>query len=324
MDDLPPEALQQADEQLEEWSKPQIEMLWAVTRWYNGVRFDRKDESYQIGWNRPPPMQTLLGCSDVQWDQKYESVFTEMRHPDRLRSVGRTLLKTVRKDTDEMPQTWFGDQHILRHKVKWDPTREARVVMDTLFDGLIEPQDLLYTPSADEGGLIGDWNESLLHRTGVALVATIWRQQGWQVQMYPGKPGQSRPDITATALDGTTWTAEVLTAHHDASMARTKFDAFATDPTIARLWVFEDRRAAVRTLSQLHEHDGIDCRIVNAPFDPPNNWSPQTVNEYIQRSQINPDYACPGIDRIDTVTACHDRLFQNPELRRRSQADIDG
>lgn len=319
MEEPPEEALQRADEHLDEWSQPMIDILWAITRWYNGACFNRDNKIDHIGWSRPPTLQTLLGCSDEQWQQQYAPTFEEMRNPGHLHSLGRNLLAALRNE-ETTPQAWFDDRYILRRKVKWDPTRKARIVMDALFENLIDTQQLPHHHIEGDIGLIGDWNETLLHRTGVEIVAAIWRQKGWQVHMYPGQPGQARPDIIARTLDNTTWAAEVLTAHHEPAMARDKFTTFAMEPDRNHLWLFETRRAGFRTLNKLHEHDTIECRIVNAPFEPPDNWSMQVGNDYIRKSRDDSEYACLGIDSIDTITGWYERFFPKDEIRRRQNA----
>jgi hypothetical protein len=307
MDHAPPEARRRADDVLEDWSPPALDILWAIAQWYNGAVLERDNQRYHIGWHRPPDLQTLLGCSDAEWEQRYEAAFTDLQAP----ATSPTLVDDRHHGQSEESQPWLTEQYILRRKVRWTPTRTARTAMDTLFAGLFDADDLPQHQLEADTGLVGDWDESLLHRTGVAVVAAVWRQQGRSVELYPGEQGKAQPDVRSTALDGTTWEAEVLTDHHDRAMPRSKFATFAEQSERQHLWIFENRETAFETLNRLHEAGDVDCRIANAPFDTPENYSIQVGNRYLDQSHTDADYHCPGIDRIDTITGLYERFYDD-------------
>lgn len=265
----PPKTQNRADDVLEDWSPPALDILWAIAQWYNGAVLKQDNQRYHIGWHRPPDLQTLLGCSDVEWEQRYEAVFTDLQAP----ATSPTLVDDQHSDQSEESQPWLTEQYILRRKVRWTPTRSARNAMDTLFAGLFDADDLPQHQLEADTGLVGDWDESLLHRTWVAVVAAVWRQQGRSVELYPGTQGQAQPDVRSTAPDGTTWEAEVLTDHHDRAMPRSKFATFVGRPERQHFWIFENRQTVFETLNCLHKAAAVDCRIANAPFDTPENYS---------------------------------------------------
>ncbi|WP_434523229.1 hypothetical protein [Halorubrum sp. AS12] len=48
MDHAPPEARRRADDVLEDWSPPALDILWAIAQWYNGAVLDRDNQCYHI------------------------------------------------------------------------------------------------------------------------------------------------------------------------------------------------------------------------------------------------------------------------------------
>lgn len=300
----PQEVHSQAAKILDDWSPETLDILWAIARWYNGTLIEH-DRRYQIGWHRPPDLQTLLGCSDKQWTQRYESTFQALQNP------ATTPTYTETHNARQMdPQPWLTDQYILRRKVSWTPTRRGRTVMNRLFAGQVDAQDIPQHDHTRDSGLIGDWDETLLHRTGVAIVAAIWRQRGRIVDTYPGDPGQARPDLYARDPAGR-WQCEVLTDHNDRQLPRSKFETFADNPERHSLWLFENREVAFETLNRLHQDDAVDCRLANAPFNNPGNYSIKVGNRYITQSQTSSSYRCTAIDQIDTITGWYERHYSD-------------
>lgn len=139
----PPKTQNRADDVLEDWSPPALDILWAIAQWYNGAVLKQDNQRYHIGWHRPPDLQTLLGCSDVEWEQRYEAVFTDLQAP----ATSPTLVDDQHSDQSEESQPWLTEQYILRRKVRWTPTRSARNAMDTLFAGLFDADDSHSTSS---------------------------------------------------------------------------------------------------------------------------------------------------------------------------------
>lgn len=76
----PPEARRRADDVLKDWSPPTLDILLAIAQWYNGAVLERDNQRDHIGYRRLD-LQTLLGCSDAEWEQRYEAAFTDLQAP---------------------------------------------------------------------------------------------------------------------------------------------------------------------------------------------------------------------------------------------------
>ena len=292
----PPRIVDNGVDFRERWSEERLTVLWAITCWYNGIPITNDGRTYHLGRDPPPKLQTLIGCSDAEWEHSYRPV---------LRDFQRKELVTERT--------------IFRRKIRWEPKRKLRRILGELFSDHIEGRGL--HDSINEGTkLIGDWNETIPHRTGVEHVRTIQRARGCHVRCYPGKQNEVRPDVlwyagpiypTGLETKGTynKGAAEVISPHHDRGMLIRKYEAFAADDSKEYLWVFATRKHAARVLNYLHISNETACSIVNAPFHNPENYAIETLNDYIERSSNSP-FSCEGIDKIATLTSLHDQIAE--------------
>lgn len=283
-----------------------LDIMWAISLWYNGVPIQHGSKTYYIGRDKPPSLKTLLGCSESEWEESYEPVFR------RLKKDGA-----------------FRESTILRRKVEWAPDTSLIKLTGELFSDHLE--DLIKPSSAfrSRKGHIGDWHESLAHRTGVALTASLCWDSGWEPVCYPGDSGGMRPDLFAYRSDlvdeqggGRRWGGEVITAHNDREMLERKYNGFAKDKRTSALWIFENRAQAAKAINYLSETSDVACSIVNAPVNTSGQYSPQVLNKYIKDSQKKDQYHCAGIDRIFTITSIHDSKLG--DVTRHNSAAIPG
>lgn len=279
-----------------ELDRYELRIMKRVALWYNGAWFDVGPWYYNIGYKKPPSMRVLLGCRHREWEDQYEPALERLQADDYLEA-----------------------DYILRRKCQWAPTEEGRRLLAYLYAGDIRSftplaqrdagddveADLL--PGASE--LAGDWNESLLHRTGVEIAHTVLQLRGWEeCQRYPGELLDTIPDVTAQKIEtdgGSTRLyrigVEVLTDHNANSVLERKYERFA-DSAIQSCWLFENRAHAFRALNYLHNSDEVYCDLVNAPYHKPENYPISVGNEYVQRSSNSTDHWCRGIDEIGTIT----------------------
>lgn len=262
------------------------EVMYGVGMWYNGIRFLEDEYGRDVGMadHHPPDLAEYIA------DALSEPIESFNEAIESLRDDG--LLKT---------------EYICRRKVDWAPTRAGRQYINEVYAG--EFRDLMHW-NVDEdasGALIGDWNESLYHRTGVETAAVHFTRFDWvdTVHLYPGEPGQERADLlvkTVDEIDLGDWDVEVLTSHNNYDDYMLKYEFLAQRENNALL-LFDSRKRCFEMLNWIQDPDvENNADLVNGTFRNPQNWSIDKGNEYIYRSHSNPEYCCPGVDMVDTIT----------------------
>ncbi|MFC7074261.1 hypothetical protein ACFQJ7_06065 [Halovenus rubra] len=283
-----------------------LDIVWAISLWYNGVPIQHGSKTYYIGRDKPPSLKTLLGCSESEWEQSYKPIFYNLKKDGAFR-----------------------ESTILRRKVEWAPDASLIELTGELFsDHLV---DLIQPWSAfnSRKGHIGDWNELLVHRTGVALAASLYLDSGWEPVCYPEISREMTPDLYAYRSDlvekhkkSPRWGGEVITAHNDREMLERKYNGFAEDKRTSALWIFENRAQAAKAINYLSETSDVDCSIKNTPVNTSGQYSTQVLNKYIKKSKRKNQFCCSGMDRVFTITSIHDSKLN--DVTRHNPADIPG
>lgn len=276
--------------------KHKLIYAYAIALWYNGVPFANNGKIYHIGCSRPPKLQTLIGCTDKEWKEIFLPIQEEF-----------------------LDAGFVKERNLIRRKVKWSPSLDFRKTLGEIFGPLTF--DLVLHDSINESvGLVGDWNESLTHRMGVERLRAIHERRGCHTDIYPTIGNETTPDIywyegpyfKEPPLDKQTyytkWGGEVLTDHNNAKMPVNKYQAFSSDTETRYVWVFENRAHAAHILSALDYREGADCSLINTPYYRGENYSIKTLNEYIERSRLDPEYSCEGIYRIETLTTLQNQI----------------
>jgi hypothetical protein len=268
----------------------QLAICWAIGLWYNGKTFRRKGKNLRIDTSRPPKLKTLLDCTETEYENQIQPSFEKLIDQGWLRGF-------------ENPES------ILRKQVPWAPTKAGRAAIGDLFreEFSEEFSDSVFHYHT---GLVGDWDETLTHRTMVEVANQFFLLEGRAsgknnpgIERYPGKHGQHRPD-----LGDENFGVEAITDHNDLHSIADKYQHFTKKYSGDHenvWWVFDNRETAFKVLSHLHEAEWIDCRIVNAPFENPGNYSIKTGNDYIWRSRGSEDHCCQGISTIKTLSAMY-------------------
>ena len=279
------------------FSKPQLDILYAAGRYYNGTPFYRDGQNHRLGQTQLPDIQTLLDAPDDRWSETYADALDDLVDTGLLRG------------SDD-------PEYIRGRPVKWTPTRSGRgAIGDLFFDEFSEryPDRVFHYHS----GLVGDWDESLTHREGVEI-AYSFQSKAAEAKLqddnsevtpplvrYPGEHGggHARPDIHSLVPEGEAgwdFAVEVITDHNDRESLVSKYQWF-TQRYDNVWWVFDKRKTAVRSLSYLHTSSETDVRLVNAPYSNPENYSLGKISSYLRRSHENDDYSCPGVANIETI-----------------------
>lgn len=293
---LPDEIVVNGVDLIQTHKNRELLLSYAIALWYNGVPFLIDGTVNHIGSSPPPKLRTLIGCSKKRWDKEYEPVLKRFQDNE-----------SVKEET------------ILRRKVRWSPQQKYRRTLGEVFGQVMNNHGL--QGSINESvGLVGDWNESLRHRMGVERLKTIniWAEH--TVRPYPDVTNKVAPDIYWSSVEsvdavGTSvktnwdrWGGEVVTNHNNHKMLSRKYKSFASKPDQRYIWVFDDRHHAAASLNSLHHDEQVDCSLINALYTRPWNYSIKTLNEYIARSQNDPEYECSGIDKVTTLTALQDQV----------------
>lgn len=293
--DYPKNELTSSDRRPDNLTDAQLTILWAITLWYNGIGITHGPHTYHIGTTKPPSLQTLIGCSDIEWAEIYKPAF------DIIKRDGGVKEKTL-----------------LRRKVSWVPTKECIDFTGEIFGDQLERIVVPHSAFNSRKGHIGDPCESLLHRTAVEQ-AIAWLWDNWyDWQIYPGQLGHSRPDArgiipqeggksTMMASD-----IEAISDHNNRGMYFDKYSMFSENSSRTSLWIFKDREAAARGINFLSEkkippRDGqrFECKICNTPLNKPKNYSVATLNKYLKKSREKSALACTGMDYVHTITGLH-------------------
>lgn len=292
---VPDNALTAADVNSEALTKAHLTILWAITLWYNGVGIQHGSQVLHLSHTKPPSLQTLLGCSDSEWENVYKPAFED------LKKEGGVAEKTI-----------------LRRKVPWAPTGKLLDLTADLFADHLESIVVPHSAFNPSKGHIGDPLESLPHRTGVEQALSWLDDTGYQWKLYPGKAGHKRPDVGvwplhSDATDGMLAShIEMISAHHNKQMYIKKYAMF-TNLDRDSLWIFENRKAAADTINHLSEtnlsrymqDEYPSCRIDNTPLRNTENYSIQTLNRYLEQSREKPELTCTGLDYLQTITGIH-------------------
>lgn len=298
---LPDGVLSSSLTDTDSFTKERLLILWAVTLWYNGIGIQHESDFYHIGTSKPPSLQSLLGCSDKEWETDYKPAFEyHMRHGG------------------------FTEKTILRRKVSWAPTRAFLNLSSDLFADYLEQIVVPNSAFSPNKGHIGDPLESLPHRTATEQAVSWLEAAGCPWELYPGQPGHPRADIHGmpmypihhdTKMDAE---IEVISDHHNKEMYAKKYAMF-TERSGNSTWIFENREAAGKVINQLsegHIQNYLDnrsppCNIDNAHVQNPENYAIKTLNRYLKQSREKPQYTCPGMDYIQTITGIYESRSQD-------------
>lgn len=294
--EIPDNALSSADNESNSVREEHLTLLWAIALWYNGIGIKRGTNVYHIGITPPPSLKTLIGCSTDEWDESYKSAFADIKEAEMV-----------------------SEKTLLRRKVPWAPTKRGLKMISNVFGESLKQIVIPHSAFNKKKGHIGDWNELLAHRTAVEqMIAWLW-DAGYDWEMYPGKAGHERPDARGfTGLPNPNpmmiSNIEVISNHNDKEMCIRKYGMFTEDPKRTSLWIFENREAAGDVINWLSEtrlsgytDKSLYCSIANTPLRGTQNYSIQTLNDYLQKSQESGQYTCTGIDYVQTITGIHER-----------------
>lgn len=267
----------------------ELDIIWAITLWYNGIPINHGDRIYHIGRHKPPELDALLDCTKSEWVDKYQPAYDDLDNRDAFR-----------RDDKNKPRV------ILRRNVEWAPSDDLLEYASNIFSNLLRqlvPPNR-YNPSK---GHVGDQNETLTHRTMVSLACSSAHQGDQRVRQYPDNDGTAQPDAVAfnIHMNGggikNYWGIEALTDHNDVKMYIRKHKAFEKEPSRKHLWVFEDRGHVGKVLNKLQKWHEID--IQSGKFENPENYAVERYNNLIQKSD-----ECGGIDRIDTLSTLYNSI----------------
>ncbi len=219
-----------------------------------------------------------------------------------LPRTARRLLRTVLAWYNGTP---VDDRHIATHRPpKYTPYHQRAVdvlrgqdltrserVLGTQIEWALTPQGRQLVDGLDDTPLVGDYGESLRHRTGVAITAHWLRHHREDVPAdsvveYPGQPGDRRCDLRARSRDGHTLGVEVLTDHNDVDLYRRKLEYVrsADSPDTVAL-VFPSRRVATTVLNRIHRSDQTTVSIPNFPLEEPGQWALDVVSRYVRQGR---------------------------------------
>lgn len=282
-------------------TEPRLTALWAITLWYNGVGIKHGSDLYHISSNKPPSLQTLIGCSDEEWEIAYKPVL------EFFAEQGGVTEKTITRRT-----------------VRWAPTDSFLNLSAELFADHLKRIVVPNNAFNSSKGHIGDPLESLLHRTSVEFALAWLEDAGCQWTLYPGKRGHPRPDIIGQPLHSDIRDTkkdadiEIISDHHNAEMYIKKY-AMLTKRSRNSTWIFRDREAATKTINHLTgttlsgylEDDAPRCNIDNAPVNSPDNYAITTLNRYLKQSREKHSCVCTGMDYVDTLTGLYERCNLN-------------
>lgn len=283
------------------FTKERLTVLWAVTLWYNGVGIRHGSDIYHIGINKPPSLQTLLGCSDEEWETDYKPAFEYLSE-----------------------QNGFTEKTILRKKVSWAPTEATLKLTSKLFSDYLKVIVVPNSAFNPNKGHIGDPLESLPHRAATEQAVSWLEAGGCPWKLYPGQPGHPRADIhgipRSSAHIDTKMDAEieVISDHNNIEMYAKKYAMF-TERSGNSTWIFENREAAGKVINFLSEGNipgyldnrNPPCNIDNAHVKKPKNYAIKTLNRYLKQSREKPQYTCPGMDYIQTITGIYESRSRN-------------
>ncbi|WP_144049947.1 hypothetical protein [Halorubrum sp. C191] len=286
-------------------TKERLTILWAITLWYNGIGIQHGTDYYHISASKPPSLQSLLGCSDEEWKEDYAPA-----------------LEYISEDDGVTEKT------ILRRKVSWAPTKYLLRLSSELFSDYLEQIVVPNSAFNPNKGHIGDPLESLPHRTATEQALSWLEAAGCRWKLYPGQPGHPRADIHGiakhpihhdTKMDAE---IEVISDHNNLEMYAKKYAMFTERPGDST-WIFENREAAGKTINKLSkgpmqsylEDRNPPCNIDNAHLQNPENYAIETLNRYLEQSRNKPQYTCPGMDYVQTITGIHESRSFDPIRR---------
>lgn len=290
--ELPDKILHNGVDLKERNADERLLVAYAIALWYNGATFVNDDKKYHIGCSPPPKLRTLLGVTETTWRSEFEPVLQLFQNNGVLK-----------------------EETILRRKVSWVPTQKFRETMGEIFTDYIA-EVASHSSFNSDVGLVGDWNESLIHRMGVERLEAVHERRGRHTEKYPTVGNEVTPDIYWWEPAGfenvpkyQKWGGEVLTDHNNSDLPRRKYQAFASSDT-KFIWVFEDRAHAALTLTHLDSAANLDCSLKNTPYLKPGNYSIKVLNKYIQDSKDDPNYSCSAIQKVTTLTALDNRISE--------------
>lgn len=285
-------ALNRPNRDPEELNESSKKILDVIGWWYNAVPLEWEGETYQVGRTIPPDIEYLVrGWYDVsarEWEKTYKYLYKNLA-----------------------TQNWLHRETIFRKQIGWAPGRDARKFLD---DWIPKERGLFYkVPDHTHfaGGLVGDFNESLLHRAGVELAyhafANVWGYK--RVYTYPNAGSRKEWDLYAEHPDQN-FLVEVLTWHHDYDAYVQKYaHAAAVDESV--LFIFQDRELANKCLNWWIAEDRYDFELVNFPLKNPEQRAMSATKEYFKRTVKREDLPQPAFNDIRTIMDIYKQIFES-------------
>ncbi len=215
--------------------------------------------------------------------------------PESARRLLRTILDWYngervdgRHIATDRPPKWSDEHAFAVGALREQGLVHAERVLGTKVEWALTPKGRRLLDGVAGVDLVGDFNESLRHRTGVAVVARWLRchrddTRAEETVEYPGEPGSQRLDVRSwTDHDNCSLGFEVLTDHNDVDLYRRKLEHCSNPDSPRRVaLVFPSRRVANSVLNTVHCSEKTDVSIPNFPVDDPSQWSFRKVHRYI-------------------------------------------
>lgn len=215
--------------------------------------------------------------------------------PESARRLLRTILDWYNGEpvdgkhiATDRPPKWSNDHQFAVTALQEQGLVHAERVFGTEVEWALTPRGRQLLDGVAGVDLVGDFNESLRHRTGVAVVARWLRHhrddaRAEKTVAYPGAAGDRRVDVRSwTDHDNCSLGFEVLTDHNDVDLYQRKLEHLG-DPDAPRrvTFVFPSRRVANSVLNTIHASEKTEVSIPNFPVENPSQWSFQKIHRYI-------------------------------------------
>lgn len=267
--------------------KPEIRILYLITRWFNGLPLTIRGEERRIGTHHDLPLEDLFRADN--WDYDYERY--EHAH-ERLLNNG--LLQ---------------EEYVCRRKIDWGPTQQGRKAIREVLKPWANELRPDWADKFATGPLFGDPNEGVTHRKGVEIAGHMIPQMAWAwdiqdrgrrygVEWYPTHRGNSCHDLhvdTTERMDNVG--VEVVTDSNNFDRLVNKWRRLQNEDRLT-LWLFDRRETACRLWNELDYRDEF---YLDGQFRNHGNWSAKAINRKIWRSS-DTYRGKPSEDIVQTVT----------------------
>lgn len=253
-------------------TREQVIILFYITAWFNLHTREIRGKEVSIASAKEPTLRQL--CGD-DWEPGFDA------HHEQL--VQRGLL---REDTGD------GNVYVGGNRCEWLPTRDGMTVIEELF----KHRDDIYPPWVTDQHsrppIFRDGEELLEHRKGTMVARfTFLDVTGYVTgaDVYPRFSNPNRPDLRLWRKDKPLAYVETQTDHNNAESRVNKFNHWTESSAPPVIWIYPNRTVMVEMWNRLvvDGHATLDGGLFNKPA---NNWSPQRVNNRLQRSGL--DHSC--------------------------------